>query len=494
MDAASYEHGYGGFLLGDMALALPMAALREVVPCSVLSLLPCDASSVIGAIDLRGVAVPVVDLRVALGLADAQGPQPNVIIMLHQNRLLGLLAGPVTGVFSAPPEALKRASVAHGVVAVLAGSLRRDDLGELVSVLSPEAVACLPGVPMIDDPEPARQHLASDDATVEVVDHRVQMLLLRCGQVPFAIDAVSVYATVSHSTLRPSPLARGACKGVIEYAGVEVPMLDLLACCGLGELDPTQPMQGFLLRQPTGLVGLLVAQVMDVLSIDMAEVVALPPHVLPRGDLVTGTLSLQPPRVAEITAGQYLVLDGVALAAEETLRNLARASQPGAAQAHAVATQAVVQNLGRSMVIYEVLGESATPLEQITEILPYDPARAIFHGMGPLLGVVTHRGRSVPIYCLRRLLGAESLDCTPTTTMLLVEDAGHTAAFVVQQLRDIAPAAWEPSLPMHRGGSGTARPLARPLVQVGQDEHQRMLPLLDLVQHMRDLRAQRRAA
>jgi len=242
-----------------------------------------------------------------------------------------------------------------------------------------------------------------------------------------------------------------------------------------------------------------------VLSIDQAGVVTLPPHVLPRGDLFAGTLSLQPPVVAEAAAGQYLVLDGMALAAEETLRNLAQAGQPAAigsvgAQAQ---TQAQVQAAAhedgspppaRSMVIYDVLGEWATPLEQITEILPYHGGSAIFNDMGPLLGVVVHRGRSVPIYCLRRLLGADSVDCTPTTTMLVVEDAGETAAFVVLQLRDIAPAAWEPRLPGLGTGGTPAGQGARPLVQVGQGEQQRMLPLLDLVQRMRDLRGHRQAA
>lgn len=47
---------------------------------------------------------------------------------------------------------------------------------------------------------------------------------------------------------------------------------------------------------------------------DLAGMVALPPHVLPRGGLLVGTLSLQPPWVAEATAGQSLVLDGMALA------------------------------------------------------------------------------------------------------------------------------------------------------------------------------------
>jgi purine-binding chemotaxis protein CheW len=341
---------------------------------------------------------------------------------------------------------------------------------------------------MIEDPEPARQQLASDDVAAEVVDRHVQLMLMRCGKVLFAIDAISVYATVSDPQLQASPLARGACRGVMRYGASDVPMLDLMDCCGMGEQRADQSLQGFLLRHDDGLVGLLVEQVVDVLSIDPAEVVALPAHVLPRGTLFAGTLALAEPAVPAHAAGQYLVLDGQALAGEEALSNLARASQPegscsrGASQAAA--------DPGRVMVIYEAVGEVATPLMQVTEILPYPAEHVLFEHLGPLLGVMTHRGRSVPIYCLRRVLGAEALLDAVPAAVLLVEDDGETAAFVVQRLLDIVTGAWEPSLPGH----GTPGASARPLVQVNQGQRQRMLPMVDLVQRMRELRPHRQAA
>lgn len=481
MDAASDAHGYGGFMLGEMALALPMAALREVVPRTALIPLPCEAPCVVGAIDLRGVALPVVDLRLALGMPGAGASEPNVIIMLHEGRLLGLLSGPVTGVFNAPAQALKAARVTAGGSAVLAGSLRRDDLGQLVSVLSPQALACLPGVPWIEDPEPARQHQSAGEAGVAVDSAQRQMMLLRCGTVPLALDAISVHATLSNPVLRPSPLAQGWCKGLITHGGQDVPMVDLMACCGLGERAGGGPMQGFVLRTPQGLVGLLVDQVIDVMTVDAHAVVPLPPHVLPRGALFAGTLPLSPPAVLPQAQGQYLVLDGAALAAEPMLCGLA---QVCAAEEHVQSRQDASRAHERAMVIYDVLGEWATPLEQITEILPFDGSRIVFNDLGPLLGVVAHRGRTVPIYCLRRLLGADSVDCTPTTTMLMVEADGEAAAFVVLKLLDIAPADWEPTLPGH-GGTGDT---SRPLVQVGQGAHQRMLPMLDLVARVRERR------
>jgi purine-binding chemotaxis protein CheW len=58
-DGAS--QAYGGFALSGMHLALPMDALREVVPSEDWIPLPCPNPSVVGGVNLRGVVVPVLD-------------------------------------------------------------------------------------------------------------------------------------------------------------------------------------------------------------------------------------------------------------------------------------------------------------------------------------------------------------------------------------------------------------------------------------------------
>ena len=129
-------------------LALPMAALREVLPCPTLLALPCPAACVVGGIDLRGVMVPVVDLRVltlparhvASGSAKATAGA-CVIVMEHAGRVLGLLSDGVTGVFQAVPGSLSLADVADPAAAVLAGSIRSADDGQLLHLLSAPALA-----------------------------------------------------------------------------------------------------------------------------------------------------------------------------------------------------------------------------------------------------------------------------------------------------------------------------------------------------------------
>ncbi|MBP7660921.1 MAG: chemotaxis protein CheW, partial [Burkholderiaceae bacterium] len=145
---------YGGFCLGGMRLALPMSSLREVVPSGQLCELPCPAACVIGGLDLRGVIVPVVDLRVLLGRDRHPAAYASVIIMVHEGRILGLLADGVTGVFTAPAGHLNRIHTDDDLKSLFSGSIRRPDDATLVSVLSPEALSRLPQVPMVQDPEP----------------------------------------------------------------------------------------------------------------------------------------------------------------------------------------------------------------------------------------------------------------------------------------------------------------------------------------------------
>jgi purine-binding chemotaxis protein CheW len=135
----------------------------------------------------------------------------------------------------------------------------------------------------------------------------------------------------------------------------------------------------------------------------------------------------------------------------------------------------------RKFLTYTVGMEAATPLEQITEILPY-PERAIaLDSGGPLLGVFTHRKLSVPLLSLPALLGmAVELDAVTARVLLVDAPGGDLIGFVVPALHAIEDSIWEESAPKDPGEAGTM--LQRgPLVKIGTAEAQgRLLPNVDL--------------
>ncbi len=98
---------YGLLRLAGMDVALPLSALREVVPCPLeLAGIPASAPGLLGAIELRRLVLPVVDLRPVIGRPDDRRPDQVVVVLAHGGQVLGLLADEVRGVTRLPASAL----------------------------------------------------------------------------------------------------------------------------------------------------------------------------------------------------------------------------------------------------------------------------------------------------------------------------------------------------------------------------------------------------
>lgn len=524
---------YGGFRLGGMDLALPMTSLREVVPYSPLTRLPCPAACVIGGINLRGVMVPVVDLRIVLGLptaeathstgapdtahrtATAQTPWRSVIIMVHGGHILGLLVDGVSGVFSSAGIGPRATHTDDPVAALFSAAVPADDSGTLVSVLSPDAINCLPQVPRVPDPEPARQQVDRLPTLTDVADTAVPMVLMRCGHTALAIDAQAVHATLLAPHVARSVLSQGSCRGCIDYAGEQVAAIDLMAWCGLGSLDSeAATQQAFVVQLAHGRVAFLIDAVIDVVRTQPQDVITLPAFALPRAALFAGTLPLSALSIdaasqASHFGGQppahYLLLDSQQLRLDPEVSAMAETNTPSAptgpgsaaaltADARAF-TAGVAAGAGRrSLVTFTLEREAATPLSELTEILPYPHDMARIGDPGPLLGIMVNRGRSIAVMCLSQMVLGQPAALSAATSVLVVASAGELLGFSVPSLRTIESTDWEPELPAHAaaGANGlaiTASAPARQLALVGSGATERMLPVLDLQALARGLQA-----
>ncbi len=485
------KQDYGGFALADMHLALPLDAVREVIPAQDWMQLPCPHPAVVGGVDLRGVAVPVMDLRILLGRQPTALAQPCVLIVVLQGRLLGLLGDQVTGIFRADdkgPHALQGQAHDGQAGGLLCGTVKRADTGAVVSILSADALMRVPGVPLVDDPEPARQRVAEAHDEQPGASAFLTVVLLKCGQVPFAVDALAVHATVPEPQILPSPLARGHCRGVVEHGGAMVPAVDLQDLCGLGPM-PAGPCQAFIVAWPQGKVAFLVSVVLDVMQLPPDAGLPVPAFAMPRAELMHLALSLDahaPERMADLglSGAQFLLLDTEALMRCEELLHLAQANArpPGfSIEPHAFEQDLQTGSTRRAMLTYALNHETATPLEQVQEILPYSQSVSIFRSNGPLLGFTHHAGRSIPVLCLSRLSGGAPPEVTPAASILVVQSDDELVGFAVPHLRSIEASNWEPDVPrLGLATDGTAR--ARKLARVGTGQEERMLPVLDLMQ------------
>ena len=101
------------FSLGDRDYCTPLASVREVVRLQGLADLPGMEPPLAGVLDLRGTALPVLDLRMD---ADARG---DVLVVDRESGLVGIAVDRVRAVVASdalPPAGASRDGDAGGVL------------------------------------------------------------------------------------------------------------------------------------------------------------------------------------------------------------------------------------------------------------------------------------------------------------------------------------------------------------------------------------------
>ena len=498
---------YGAFHCDGMALALPVSALREAVPLGPLLALPCAAPFVVGGFERRGQVLPVLDLALVLGRDGPAAPRAHALVVAHAGRLAALAVDTIDGIFTAAAgehrgNGASRADV--GAACLHLGALQRADLGVMVQELSPQALLALPGLPWVaatDGPEPGAGRAGRTGRTGESAPAR-PVVLLHCGALKLAIDALAVQSTLAAPAVHDSALARGHCRGVIEHAGRSVPAVDLRALCGFGRqpMDPAQPGPAVVLALEAGLVALLVDSIDDVRSVDPAQRVALSPLGLAEPALFEAALSLSaaeaasPEEGGESDGAPWLLLSAPALRDHELLQALAgvHAQGPGAgrtARAGGAAASTGPSSVAPRVVSFMLDTEFVVPIDGLEEILRCPAELTGRCGDSRNAGLMVSRGRSIPVLDLCTLAGLPAVPLPAEASVLVVRlGAGWAGAagfvgFAVPALKSIETVRWTPPAPATRLGARDSRVAAlgvKRFALLGDGDQERVVHVLDL--------------
>jgi purine-binding chemotaxis protein CheW len=101
-NASEVRHQFITFLSGDQEFGANIMTIREIRGWTETTPLPHSPDYVRGVINLRGVVLPVVDLKARLGrgLTDAN-PKHVIIVVNAGDRILGLLVDAVSDILTA---------------------------------------------------------------------------------------------------------------------------------------------------------------------------------------------------------------------------------------------------------------------------------------------------------------------------------------------------------------------------------------------------------
>lgn len=433
---------YGLIRLGGMPVALPAAAIREVVTCPpALHPFPAFVPEVVGAIELRGQSIPVLDLQRFVSVAADPDPVATriVVVLTCRERIVGVLADGIDGVVSLRCDAL-------GALECDSNDLRHAAVSstfvhqELVGiVLDPGALLDIPGLSAAQD----RTGRLADE-----VDEGEPALEFMVGGLRCALPTTWVDATLPCQKLLPAPVADGLWIAMLQHNGFEIPVVNTLALLGHGSLDKAGAQSGaIVLRcaatgegpQQHGLVALPIDSVDDIVRIRSSMVAPLAAG-LTEAPFARG--------VIELSSGPCLLLDGERLAADPRLAELAGIRQtPGPGAGAATIRKTALGDSGNeagaaeAFLVFSAHGaDLAAPLGCIEEILWGAAQMVALHTpAGNLVGLLPHRGQSVPVIDLRRALGEETPP--PAHFLMIVRDESaaqpRPVGFLVDGLRSV---------------------------------------------------------
>jgi purine-binding chemotaxis protein CheW len=154
--AVAKRSDFISFAIGDEQYGVDIMAVREIKGWSSVTHLPNQPDYVRGVLNLRGVMVPIVDLRCRFGQGNTETTPLHVVIIVQiDGRQVGLLADRVLDIVSFEPSQVQpvprianglRASFLAGLITIDDAMLAVVDLPNLLSVRIDDAAPVEPEI------------------------------------------------------------------------------------------------------------------------------------------------------------------------------------------------------------------------------------------------------------------------------------------------------------------------------------------------------------
>lgn len=259
------------FRVGDARLAVPAAAVAEVLRAPRLTRLPLAPDSLAGITSFRGVVAPVVSAARLLGRTEARASSASRVILLDMDGPVGLEVDEVT--------ALSTLQAGSGE----AGELFLQD-GEAVRVIDLSALlrASFAGLAQAGRANAgAAEVAAAGPGPSRRPETALMMFRLRRQNYALPLEAV-VEAVALPAEVRALPGSTAADLGVVPYRGRLLPLVDLGALLGLGRADGPAAPKVLVTRVGRSLIGLAVDELDAIVRLP-DDAVGPVPAVLNRG-------------------------------------------------------------------------------------------------------------------------------------------------------------------------------------------------------------------
>lgn len=148
---ANSTEQYVTFLINNETYGIEVLKVKEIVGMTNITSVPNAAHYMKGVINLRGIVVPVIDLRLKFNLDEREYDSFTVILIIeHKESLVGVIVDSVSDVISASSQ-LQDVPNFHVSInkEIIKGVLNKDD--NLIIILNPEIMLTAKDIETLSD-------------------------------------------------------------------------------------------------------------------------------------------------------------------------------------------------------------------------------------------------------------------------------------------------------------------------------------------------------
>lgn len=438
------------FYLGAECFAFPMAMVQEIIRVPTSVAVPMAPSALIGLANLRGVVLPIVDLRRTLELGPREADDATRVIVIYHGQAIGLVVDRVARVMSIPADQIEPArSVEHTVGSEdLIGVAKLEDGGALVQLVDPAGLlartfpARVQGGAMLAGGvgnQRSVEEIAEDD-TVQLVS-----VMLDGEEYAFPIEEVDEIVRVPSKFSRV-PGTDGHVVGLISLRDRLLPLVCLRRIFNLAGSEMGESNRVVVLRLGGSetsevRVGVIVDQVREVLRVP-SEIREPLPGVLRRGD------RHEIGAICQLDQGRRLVsvLSGAALFQLPSLREAIEqvaAEEYDAGRADMDDTTleeaAMAESDEAQLVIYQLGGqEFGVDIHSVQEIIRIpDNLAHVPRTPDTVKGIINLRGLVLPVVEMRRSFGMSEMARNDRQRILVFNIGGQRTGYIVDSVSEV---------------------------------------------------------
>ncbi|KQO69199.1 chemotaxis protein CheW [Methylobacterium sp. Leaf89] len=411
------DRRYLVFTLGTDDYALDAGLVRELLRPPRLTRVPGAPAALAGLANLRGTALPVLDLRRVVR-PDLEPPtEPTRVVVAEAGEAVGLMVDRVVSFLGGTEsfEGDEASKTRHLTTAVGSGQIRVLDLGTLITAAFPRRRA---GTPAVAGVRPSREEF-SGAAEAE----RVALVSFTAGGRSYALPLERVAEVLAlPPDVVPVPGAQTAALGIMALRGGVLPLLSLPVLLGLAAPPPGAEARIVVARMGGTEIGLVVDALGPILRL-APDAVDPVPAALGRG----GTTAID--AICRIDQAGTLIS---VLSADRLIEGTTVTASP-ARSSDARTENAEAAGATEQFVVFDVAGESyGVSVGSVREVLRVPEVMTrLPRSPHIVVGAIDVRGTVLAVVDQRRSFGLPPGEASPRRRIVVLEAGANVAGLLV---------------------------------------------------------------